>query len=67
MRKFEVENVKCENCANLIKNSLKGDFGEIAVDMSVNPRTISLNIDESRLSELKEALKELNFSVIKEL
>lgn len=67
MRKFQVENVKCENCANLIKNSLKGDFGEIAVDMNVNPRTISLNIDESRVSELKEALKELNFSVIKEL
>ena len=67
MRKFQVENVKCENCANLIKNSLKEDFGEIAVDMSVNPRTISLNIDESRVGELKEALKELNFSVIKEL
>ena len=67
MRKFQVENVKCENCANLIKNSLKENFGEIAVDMSVQPRTISLNIDENRVSELKEALKELNFSVIKEL
>ena len=67
MRKFQVENVKCENCANLIKNSLKEDFGEIAVDMSTQPRTISLDINESRVSELKEALKELNFSVIKEL
>ena len=67
MRKFQVENVKCENCANLIKNSLKEDFGEIAVDMNAQPRTISLNIDESRVGELKEALKELNFSVIKEL
>ena len=67
MRKFQVQNVKCENCANLIKNSLKDEFGEIQVDLSVEPRVISLELDEARLNELKESLKELNFAIIKEL
>ena len=67
MRKFQVQNVKCENCANLIKNSLKEDFGEIQVDLSVEPRVISLDINEARLGELKESLKDLNFAIIKEL
>ena len=67
MRKFQVQNVKCENCANLIKNSLKEDFGEIQVDLSVEPRVISLDINEAKISELKESLKELNFAIIKEL
>lgn len=67
MRKFELENVKCQNCANLIKNALEYEFGEVTVDLNVQPRVLSLNIDESKISALKETLKELNFSVIKEL
>lgn len=67
MRKFELENVKCQNCANLIKNALEDEFGEVAVDLNAQPRVLSLNIDEGKISALKETLKELNFSVIKEL
>ena len=29
MRKFAVENVKCENCAKLIKNALRDEFGDL--------------------------------------
>lgn len=67
MRKFELENVKCQNCTNLIKNALEDEFGEVTVDLNAQPRVLSLNIDESKISALKETLKELNFSVIKEL
>lgn len=67
MRKFELENVKCQNCANLIKNALEDEFGEVTVDLNVQPRVLGLNIDEGKISALKETLKELNFSVIKEL
>lgn len=67
MRKFQVENVKCENCANLIKNSLSDKFGVIEVDLSQEPRIISVNIDENQIPALKQALDELNFSIIKEL
>lgn len=67
MRKFQVANVKCENCANLIKNSLSDEFGVIEVDLSQEPRIISVNIDENQIPALKQALDELNFSIIKEL
>lgn len=67
MRKFQLENVKCENCAKLVKNALRDDFGEVEVDLSQNPRVISLEITPSQIPALKDTLKELNFSVIKEL
>lgn len=67
MRKFQVENVKCENCANLIKNSLSDEFGVIEVDSSQEPRVISLQINETQIPALKQALDELNFKLIKEL
>ena len=67
MRKFAVENVKCENCAKLIKNALRDEFGEVEVDLNAQPRVLSLNVDETRISALKNALDELNFSSIKEL
>lgn len=67
MRKFQVENVKCQNCANLIINSLSDEFGKIEVDLNQDPRVVSLELDESKITAFKEALSELNFSVIKEL
>lgn len=67
MRKFAVENVKCENCAKLIKNALRDEFGEVEVNLNAQPRVLSLNVDETRISALKNALDELNFSIIKEL
>lgn len=67
MRKFAVENVKCENCAKLIKNALRDEFGEVEVDLNAQPRVLSLNVDETRISALKNALDELNFGIIKEL
>lgn len=67
MRKFQVENVKCENCANLIKNSLKDEFGVIEVDLNQEPRVLSLQINETQIPAFKQALDELNFKVIKEL
>ena len=67
MRKFAVENVKCENCAKLIKNALRDEFGEVEVYLNAQPRVLSLNVDETRISALKNALDELNFSIVKEL
>lgn len=67
MRKFAVENVKCENCAKLIKNALRNEFGEVEVDLNAQPRVLSLNVDETKISALKNALDELNFGIIKEI
>jgi len=49
MTKFKVANIHCENCANTIKNALGDEYGEIKVDLSVEPRVVSVNLDGKKL------------------
>ncbi|ELC8672572.1 heavy-metal-associated domain-containing protein [Campylobacter coli] len=65
--KFKVANINCQNCANLIKNSLEDIFGEIKIDLDSNPRTLSLNLDSSREEEIKKELGELGFEVLEKI
>ncbi|EAI3762947.1 heavy-metal-associated domain-containing protein [Campylobacter coli] len=65
--KFKVANINCQNCANLIKNSLEDIFGEIKIDLDVSPRTLSLNLDNSREEEFKKELSELGFEVLEKI
>ncbi|EAI8855534.1 heavy-metal-associated domain-containing protein [Campylobacter coli] len=65
--KFKVANINCQNCANLIKNSLEDIFGEIKIDLDANPRTLSLNLDRSREEEFKKELGELGFEVLEKI
>ncbi|CAD7287377.1 heavy-metal-associated domain-containing protein [Campylobacter suis] len=67
MKKFEVANVHCQNCANTIKNALEDDFGTILVDLSCEPRVVSVEISDDRVENFKSELDDLGFSVIKEL
>ncbi|ASM34805.1 asparagine synthase, glutamine-hydrolyzing [Campylobacter sputorum subsp. bubulus] len=64
MRKFELENVKCNNCANLVKNALRDDFGEVEVD--VENKTIVLDV-KNKEKLLFETLKDIGFPIIKEI
>lgn len=64
MRKFEVENVNCQNCVNLIKASLEDEFGKIEIDL--NAKTLSLDITENKLESFKTELNELGFVILKE-
>lgn len=59
--KFEVMNVKCESCANLIKNALSDEFGEISVDVA--NKSVSLDIKESEVDKFKNEMQDLGFSV----
>ncbi|WP_144600381.1 heavy-metal-associated domain-containing protein [Campylobacter coli] len=65
--KFKVANINCQNCANLIKNSLEDIFGEIKIDLDANPRTLSLNLDNSREEEFNKELSELGFEVLEKI
>ncbi len=65
--KFKVANINCQNCANLIKNSLEDIFGEIKIDLDTNPRTLSLNLDSLREEEFKKELSELGFEVLEKI
>lgn len=67
MKTFEVNNVYCQNCANTIKNALEDDFGEIKVDLSKEPRQVSLDIKDSDVEKFKSEMADLGFDVIKEL
>jgi copper chaperone CopZ len=58
---FEVINVKCGGCANTLKTSLAEEFGEVKVNLDVEPRQITLDIEESQVSTLRQALKKLGY------
>ena len=67
MKTFEVDNIHCQNCANTIINALEDDFGEIKVDLSKEPRQVSVDIDDSMVEKFKAEMADLGFEVIKEL
>ncbi|PID48209.1 MAG: heavy metal transporter [Proteobacteria bacterium] len=58
---FEVHNVKCSGCANTLKKSLKEDFGEVEVNLEVQPRVISLEIEDDKIELLKTKLRSLGY------
>ena len=58
---FEVKNVKCGGCAGNLKKSLLEEFGEVEVDLEVEPRKITLDIDEGQMEALKLKLRSLGY------
>lgn len=58
---FEVINVKCGGCASTLKTSLKDEFGEVEVNLDVEPRQITLNIEESAIPALRKKLIKLGY------
>ena len=58
---FEVKNVKCGGCANTLKKSLFQEFGEVEVDLEVDPRKITLEIEEEQMEALKLKLRSLGY------
>ncbi|MBR2158383.1 MAG: heavy metal transport/detoxification protein [Campylobacter sp.] len=66
--KLEVNNINCQSCVNLIKNSLEDEFGTIIIDLTSEPKilTIDINSDEIKTKFIDE-LNELGFEVIKEI
>lgn len=65
--KFKVVNINCQNCVNLIKNSLEDEFGSIDIDLNANPRIVSLNLDKSKEESFKKELNELGFEVLEKI
>lgn len=61
IKTLEVYNVKCGGCASTLISSLKEEFGEVTVDLEVNPRQITLNIEDSKMEDLKTKLRGLGY------
>ena len=58
---FEVVNVKCGGCANTLKTKLLDEFGEVEVNLEVEPRQITLEIEDANIPALRQALKSLGY------
>lgn len=60
---FEVANVRCGGCANTITKALKeAGFNEINVDLSCEPRKVTVEIlDEAQLAQVKAILRSLGY------
>jgi copper chaperone CopZ len=56
-----VQNVKCQGCAGTLTKSLVDAFGEVTVNLDVQPREITLDIDENQMEDLKLALRKLGY------
>lgn len=58
---YEVLNVKCGGCANTLKTKLHDDFGDVDVNLEVEPRQITLDINEDQLPALRKKLIGLGY------
>ncbi len=58
---FEVLNVKCGGCANTLSTKLSDEFGEVEVNLEVEPRQITLDIEESNIPALRTQLIKLGY------
>ena len=63
---FKVLNVKCGGCASTLKTKLSDKFGEIEVDLSKNPREITVDISDDKIEDLKSNLKSLGYPLTTE-
>lgn len=50
-KSFKLQNIKCGGCANTIKESLKEEFGEVDVDLTQEPRVVTLEIKDDQSEE----------------
>lgn len=67
MKRFKVANVHCQNCANTIKNALEDEFGTINIDLSCEPKVLSVNLDDKDVEKFKAELDDLGFEVIEQI
>ncbi|MGD9552967.1 MAG: heavy-metal-associated domain-containing protein [Arcobacteraceae bacterium] len=64
---FKAKNISCNNCANLIKATLEGDFGLIEVNLNVNPKEVTVEIENDEKEAIfKEEMGSIGFDVIEE-
>ena len=63
--KFKENNINCGGCARSIKNGLEEDYGEIIV--SVEDKTVELNLSEDKVEEFKTDMSDLGFEVVEQI
>lgn len=65
---YQAKNIMCQSCSNTIKVSLEDDFQNIEIDLSKEPKEISVFIENDiQEAKFKEEMKELGFDIIQEI
>ncbi len=63
-KSFKMLNVKCGGCTNTIKESLKDEFGEVDVDLTQEPRVVTLEIkDEEAELNFRKKMRSLGYPI----
>jgi copper chaperone CopZ len=61
-KNFKALNIKCGGCANTIKKALKDEFGEVDVDLTQEPRVVTLEIkDEEAELSFRKKMRSLGY------
>ena len=63
MKTYKILNVKCESCAKLIKSKLLEEFGEVDINLELEPREITVKKDDYDEDKFKSAIKNLGYPV----
>ncbi len=63
---FQIENVKCGGCAATLKKKLSPYFGEIEVNLDIQPREITLEIKQEQIDELRSLLRDIGYPMSSE-
>ena len=58
---YQVENVKCGGCASTLKSKLLDSYGEVEVNLETMPREITLEVKETQVQALRNALRGLGY------
>lgn len=68
LKTFEVNNVRCEGCANTIRKALdKEGFSNIEIDLACEPRKVSIDITaEASLAQFRTILRNLGYPLLDE-
>ncbi len=68
LQTLEVNNVRCEGCANTIKTALnKEGFKKVNVDLSCEPRKVTANVeDEAHAAQFRAILRKLGYPLFDE-
>ncbi|HIP59712.1 MAG TPA: copper chaperone [Campylobacterales bacterium] len=62
VKEFKVLNIKCGGCASTVKKALKDEFGEVEVNLEVEPRIITVIADENfDEDKLRQKMKKLGY------
>ncbi len=65
---FEVANIRCGGCAATITKALEAEgFSDIHVDLSCEPRTVTLTIeDDAQVAQFRAVLRKLGYPLCDE-